>query len=474
MSSVPNAPAALTLTDTHADYPTEIFLPMDERSNDLRSISKDNCFDDNNRAQGQVSDSNSDTGNNTLYTWAGLNREGLLVTGTLYATTKLIAQATLIQQGIRLKHLQSIRAPSSIIYRCVSFCMQAWKNRNRLKRIDMLALSQQLALLLEAGLSLTQSLKILEQTSTKPKRKELLIGVRQALEEGVTFKDSLERYPKHFDRLYCGLIHMGERTGTLVEALKQIVSYQGAQETLKQHLKKSLSYPLTVLIIAFAITAALLVFVFPQFTAFFKTFNAELPWLTRGLLRFSQEFRHDGLYLCFLLITILYASRWTYKNNGHLRALSDKYIFGFPLLGSFLKKIITARFARTLSTTLNAGLPLLEAIEVAAGAIHNHYYNRAIKTLGDRIADGQSLEQAIKATQVFSPTVDQMIAVGEESGKLCEMLAHIANYYETEIQQRILTFNTLFEPTIMILLGILIGSLIFALYLPIFKLSSLF
>lgn len=409
----------------------------------------------------------------SIYDWEGINAEGELIKGNVCATSPSVAEAELIQKGIQLERIHLAKNKNFLFNNRTSIFARL-SRRQHLTQHDLMLFHRHLAMLLKAGLPLTRALTMLKDTTTKIKLTELIVSLYNQVIEGMSLKESMQKHANYFSTFYCSLVHVGERTGRLVEMLEQIANYQSGQEKQKQEIKKALRYPATVLFMAFFITFILLSFVFPKFIPFFKNFNAELPYLTKCLLVVSKNIGQWSALLFVLIGGLVYGVKKAYINNTNYQTWCDKKILEIPLLGNFLNKCFAARFTRTLATGLESGLPILEAVDIAVDLIQNRYYKDALSRLKDAITHGQSLQQAIKHTPLFSPTIMQMLFVGEESSMLHQMLYHIANEYEKELEQRILTFNTLLEPILMIFLGVIMGGLILALYLPIFKLSTLF
>lgn len=393
------------------------------------------------------------------YQWQGFNRNGEKLTGSLTASNLATAKIELRKQGVITKKITKQR----LSFRQIN---------KKITANDITLFSRQLANMIKAGLPLIQSFEILIKGYSNQAMKNLLQNVKKDIEAGLTLAESLHKHPQFFNALFCNLVDAGEKSGSLELMLTKLATYKEKMSTIKKRIKKMLTYPCTVLSIALFVTAALLILVIPQFEQLFKNFGAELPLLTRGIICLSQFFQTHWLIIAVTSIVAVYSFLYTLKRSQQHRQWLDKFSLKIPVLGIILTKVIIARFGWTLSITFAAGLPLLEALKLVAPVAGNFIYNQAINKVQEEIGNGQQLQTALANTALFPAMVIQMIAIGEESGTLEHMLTRVAAYYEEEVDTAISTLNNLLEPIIMSLLGLLVGVLVIAMYLPIFKLSS--
>lgn len=395
------------------------------------------------------------------YQWQGLNRHGEKLTGSLAAPNLAAVKIELRKQGVITKKISK-----QSFFSCLRFNKKITTN-------DITLFSRQMATLIKAGIPLIQSFETLIKGCKNQAMKTLLQIVKKDIETGLTLTESFRKHPSFFNTLFCNLVDAGEKSGSLEVTLTKLAVYKEKMGVIKRGIKKILTYPCAVLSIALFVTVALLTFVIPQFAQLFKTFEADLPLLTRGIIYLSQVFQNYWLIITGALLGIIYSPFYAFKRSQQFRQWLDKRLLKTPFLGVVLTKIIIARFAWTLSITFAAGLPLLEALKLVAQVTGNSIYTQAINDVWKEIGNGQQLQTALGSKALFPAMVIEMIAVGEESGTLEQMLTKIATYYEEEVDSAISTLNNLLEPIIMSLLGLLIGILIIAMYLPIFKLGSI-
>ncbi|MGQ3887735.1 type II secretion system F family protein [Legionella sp. CNM-1927-20] len=394
------------------------------------------------------------------YRWEGINRSGQKVSGFIESNSIAIAKAALRKQGIITNKV--IKKRKSLFDK---------KNR-KITTADITAFTRQLATMINAGIPLIQSFDIIARGQTNQKVKTLIEEIKKDVESGLTLTEALKKHPKYFNELYYNLVDAGEKSGSLDIMLGKIATYKEKIEKIKKKIKKALTYPIAVLVIAFLVTAALLIFVVPQFESLFKGFGADLPALTRGVISLS-EFFQAYWYIIFGVIGIsIYAFIRAKNTSAHFAHTIDRLMLKFPIIGPILQKAAIARFARTLSITFAAGLPLVDALRVVAGATGNIIYAQATDKIREEVSNGQQIRIAMENTHLFPSMVVQMIAIGEESGALEQMLAKVADFYEEEVDNAVDSLSSLIEPLIMSILGILVGGLVVAMYLPIFKLGS--
>tara|TARA_X000001036_G_scaffold44476_1_gene35539 strand:- start:1047 stop:2288 length:1242 start_codon:yes stop_codon:yes gene_type:complete len=393
------------------------------------------------------------------YKWYGKDKSGLTTEGQIFASSKTMAKALLLQKGNEPHKVWKKSKP-------------IFSNQKKLKPADVAIFSRQLATMLKAGVPLVQSFEIVGSTAENDKMREIIKEIHFEVASGSSLALSLAKHPKYFDKLYCGLVSSGESSGTLETMLDRIATYKEKSEKLKAKIRKALTYPTAVVFVAVIVTAILLIKVVPQFAATFKNFGAELPFYTRLILELSN-FTQDWWLVFTIGISILaYLFTITKKKSRTFSNFVDGAIIKIPIIGPILRNAIIARFSRTLSTTCSAGVPLVDALDSTAGAVGNYVYSKAIGNAKENIAAGSALSQSLSHTKLFPNVLMQMVAVGEESGTLDDMLGKVADYYEDAVDDAVENLSSLLEPLIMAILGILIGGLMIAMYLPIFLLGS--
>ena len=392
------------------------------------------------------------------FQWTGLNGSGQKIQGTIEAQSLAWAKAKLRQQGVITQTISKKRATF-------------W--HKKIKAHDITLFSRQLATIIQAGVPLTQSLDLIASGAAHPRLSTLITGIKINIETGLTFAESLRKHPILFNDLMCSLIDMGEQSGTLETMLIRIATYKEKLEQLKQKIKKALTYPMAILLLACLITIGLLIFVVPQYQSLFDSFGANLPFITRVVIALSQFCLKYWLIMFTLSGCTLYAFLYGLKHAPYFAQIINTCLFKCPFIGSVLKKAAIARFARTLSITSAAGLPLLKALQAVEQATGNLLFAKATQKIQTEIANGQSLQQAMHSTRIFPSMVIQMIAIGEGSGTLEKMLRNVADFYENAVDNDMDTLSSLLEPILMAILGVLIGGLVVAMYLPIFKLGSM-
>jgi type IV pilus assembly protein PilC len=301
---------------------------------------------------------------------------------------------------------------------------------------------------------------------------KLVLGIKADIEGGTSLHESLGKRPLYFDDLYVNLVEAGEQAGALENLLDKIATYKEKTEALKKKIKKALFYPAAVLVVAVIVTLILLIFVIPQFESLFKGYGADLPAFTQMVINMSRFVQDQGWLLIIFAVGAVFAFQYFYKRSRAMRELLDRLSLKMPVIGPILTKAAIARYARTLSTMFSAGVPLVEALESVAGATGNIVYSQAVLRMKDEVATGQRLQRAMENTGLFPNMVVQMIAVGEESGSLDEMSGKVATFYEQDVDNAVDAMSSLLEPLIMAILGVLVGGLVIAMYLPIFKLGA--
>lgn len=395
-----------------------------------------------------------------VYKWQGLNRKGKKVSGELNANSVLELKAQLRKQGITPGRINRKAKPL--------FGMGGDK---KILPVDIAVLTRQIATMLGAGVPLVQTIEMIGNGHNNGNMQKLLGNIGNKLQSGVPLSDCLREHPLYFDDLYCDLVNSGEQSGALETIYDRVATYKEKAEALKAKIKKAMTYPISVLVIAFVVTAVLLIFVVPVFKDIFDSFGAELPGFTLMVLaisEFMQAYWYFGLAGIF---AAGYLFKKAHRTSQSFRDSVDKNILKLPVIGDVLKKAAVARYARTLSTTFAAGVPLPDALESAAGASGNAVFRDAILDIRAEVTSGMQMNLAMRNCAIFPDMVIQMVAIGEESGAVDDMLAKVATVYEQEVDNAVDNLTTLLEPMIMAVLGVVIGGLIIAMYLPIFQIG---
>ncbi|MDP4944514.1 MAG: type II secretion system F family protein [Alishewanella sp.] len=394
------------------------------------------------------------------HTYKALNRKGEKKSGEIKAGSIAEGKALLRQQGL---------TPISVKKKAKSL----FGDEKKITAADISIVTRQIATMLGAGVPLVQSIDLIANGSDNKSLRILMQKISVKIQAGLPLSETLREHPKYFDELYCDLVKSGEQSGALDRIFDRIAIYKEKAEALKSKIKKAMFYPIAVLVIALIVTSILLIFVVPQFAEIFGSFGAELPAFTLFVLGISELMQSYWWVVLGIILLTGYLISKTYKNNLQFRTASDLFILKAPVIGNILNKAAVARFARTLSTTFAAGVPLIEALESAAGASGNEIYRNAIMEIRDEVSSGNQMHLSMKQTDRFPEMVIQMVSIGEESGALDSMLSKVANIYEQEVDDAVDGLTALLEPMIMAVLGVVIGGLIIAMYLPIFKLGNI-
>jgi type IV pilus assembly protein PilC len=380
------------------------------------------------------------------------------VRGKSLAASEAALRADLRRQGVAAT---KVKTPST-----------AFRSGGKVSQMDISVFARQLATMMAAGIPMVQAFEIVGNGNDKASMQRLILDIKAEVEGGTSLHEALAKHPLYFDDLFVNLVEAGEQAGALEALLDKVATYKEKTEALKKKVKKALFYPAAVLVVAVIVTVVLLLFVIPQFEALYKGFGADLPAFTQMVINLSRFVQQDGIYIAI----VLFAAGWSFfyfkKRSRAMRQFLDRLVLKFPVIGPILNKSCIARYARTLSTMFAAGVPLVEALESVAGATGNIVYETAVLRMRDEVSTGQRLQRAMEATGLFPNMVNQMIAVGEESGSLDEMSAKVATFYEAEVDNAVDAMSSLMEPLIMVVLGVLVGGLVIAMYLPIFKLGS--
>ncbi|HMB56349.1 MAG TPA: type II secretion system F family protein [Arenimonas sp.] len=342
----------------------------------------------------------------------------------------------------------------------------------RISSLDIAVFSRQIATMLASGVPMVQSFEILSGGQKNPRMKDMLEGVRDSLSGGSSLYESLGKYPVQFDELYRNLVRAGEGAGVLDTVLDTLATYKERIEALKGKIKKALFYPIGVLAIALLVSSILLIFVIPQFEEVFKNFGAELPAFTMMYVHASRFMVSYWWLVLLVVIGSIVGFMTIFKRSVKVQHFVDRFMLKVPVIGQILHQSAIARFSRTLALTFKAGVPLVEALDITAGATGSVIYNEAVKRISQDVAVGYQLNMAMKQVNIFPHMVTQMTAIGEESGALDTMLFKVADFYEQEVNNAVDALASLLEPFIMVIIGIMVGSMVIAMYLPIFKLAA--
>ncbi len=348
----------------------------------------------------------------------------------------------------------------------------AFSGKSKITTGDIAIFSRQLATMLASGIPLVQAFEIIGTGHENAAMQKLVLSIKADVEGGSSLAEALAKHPLYFDDLFVNLVEAGEQAGALETLLDKIATYKEKTEAIKKKIKKALTYPAAVLVVAFVVTTILLIFVIPAFEDLFQGFGADLPTFTRMVIDLSMFVRTQGWYLAIAIGAGIGAFLYFKKRSRAMRHWIDRMALKVPVVGPILEKAAIARYARTLSTMFSAGVPLVEALESVAGATGNIVYEQGVMQMRDEVATGTRLQQAMENTDLYPNMVIQMIAVGEESGSLDSMSAKVADFYEEEVDNAVDNLSSLLEPMIMAILGVLVGGLVVAMYLPIFKMGS--
>jgi type IV pilus assembly protein PilC len=392
------------------------------------------------------------------FSWEGMDRKGQKVKGRSLAPSELALKQDLRRQGVVATRIKKQST--------------ALKRGGRVRPEDIAVFSRQLATMLGAGIPLVQAFEIVGAGHEKPAMQKLVLDIKADIESGTSLHEALGKHPLYFDDLYVNLVEAGEQAGALETLLEKIATYKEKSEAIKKKVKKALFYPAAVLAVAVIVTLILLIFVIPQFESLFKGFGADLPAFTQMVISLSRFVQDNGIYLALVTGGATYAFMYFKRRSRKMREFLDRLSLKLPIIGPILVKAAIARYARTLSTMFSAGVPLVEALDSVAGATGNIVYENAVLKMKDEVSTGQRLQRAMENTGLFPNMVVQMIAVGEESGSLDAMSGKVASFYEEDVDNAVDSMSSLLEPLIMAILGVLVGGLVIAMYLPIFKLGA--
>ncbi|MBL3528028.1 MAG: type II secretion system F family protein [gamma proteobacterium endosymbiont of Lamellibrachia anaximandri] len=395
-----------------------------------------------------------------LYAWEGSDKRGSRITGETRASNVALVRAELRRQGVvPLK----IRKKSAPLF---------GSRKKKIGSGDIAIFSRQLATMMSAGVPMVQAFEIIGRGHENPSMQDLILAVKADVEGGTALANALKKHPLHFDDLFCSLVSAGEHAGVLESLLHKIALYKEKTESIKGKIKKALFYPIAVIVVAIVVTAIIMIFVIPQFEQLFRGFGADLPVFTRVVINIAHVVQNWWWAILGGVVLAGYLIGGTWKRSRAFRQRVDRILLKLPILGPILNKAAIARFARTLSTMSTAGVPLVEALESVSGATGNVVYSDAVLRMREDVATGQSLQLAMRQRNLFPNMVIQMVAIGEESGSLDDMLSKVADFFEEQVDNAVDALSSLLEPLIMVILGTLVGGLVVAMYLPIFKMGS--
>jgi len=391
------------------------------------------------------------------YLWEGKDKKGKVVKGEMKATSEAFVNSSLRRQGITVTKLKK---------------QSGFASKGKVSEKDITLFTRQLATMMKSGVPLLQSFDIVGKGHSNPAVAKLLLDIKSDVETGSSLSTAFRKYPLYFDQLFCNLIGAGEQAGILDTLLDRLATYKEKILAIKSKIKSALFYPISIVIVAFVITAVIMIFVVPAFKDLFSSFGADLPGPTLIVMAISDTFVQWWWAIFGSIGFAVWFFFYTWKRSISMQSTMDRLVLKIPVFGELIRKATIARFSRTLATMFSAGVPLVEALDSVAGASGNRVYYEATKKIQSEISTGTSLTIAMQNSDVFPNMVLQMTAIGEESGALDSMLSKVADFYEAEVDDAVDALSSLMEPMIMVVLGTLIGGLVVALYLPIFKLGE--
>lgn len=395
-----------------------------------------------------------------LFIYKGIDRKGNKVEGEISGSSQALIKAQLIKQGIRTKVLR--KKPKPLF----------GGGGKPIKPLDIAVFTRQMATMMKAGVPLVQSFDIVADGLDNPNMKKLIGDIRTDVAAGTGFAIALRKYPKYFDDLFCSLVEAGEQSGALETLLDRVATYKEKSEQLKAKIKKALTYPIAVVVVAIAVSMILLVKVVPQFADTFSSFGSELPAFTQLVLNLSESAQQWWYIIIGSIVGGVFLFKRMYNSSPGMRRSVDRLMLKAPIVGGITYHSILARYARTLSTTFAAGVPLIDALQSVSSATGNVIYEKGVLRVRDDVSTGIQLNSSMRSTGLFPGMMLQMVAIGEESGALDAMLDKAANYHEEIVDNTVDNLSSLLEPIIMSILGVLIGGMLIAMYLPIFQIGS--
>lgn len=391
------------------------------------------------------------------FAWEGVDKKGKKVRGDMVAAGDAVVNATLRRQGISVTKVKK---------------QSGLKGAKKITQKDIALFTRQLATMMKAGVPLLQAFDIVAKGHSNPSVQKLLLDIKAQVETGSSLTQSFSKHPLYFDALYCNLVNAGEQAGILDTVLDRLATYAEKMLAIKGKIKSALFYPISILVVAFVITAIIMIFVVPAFKDLFSSFGADLPAPTLVVMAISDFFVAYWWAIFGSLGGAIWFFFYTWKRSTKMQHIMDRFMLKLPVFGPLLEKSAIARWTRTLSTMFAAGVPLVEALDSVAGAAGNIIFYDATKKIQNEVSTGTSLTNSMQNVDVFPNMVLQMVAIGEESGALDSMLSKVADFYEAEVDDMVDALSSLMEPVIMVVLGVLIGGLVVAMYLPIFKMGA--
>jgi type IV pilus assembly protein PilC len=390
------------------------------------------------------------------FSWEGRDKQGKIVKGEMRTSGEAVVKTTLRRQGIQVTKVKKLRAPSS----------------RKITDKDITLFTRQLATMMKAGVPLLQAFDIVGKGHSNPSVSRLLLDIKMEVETGNSLTTAFRKYPLHFDALFCNLVQAGEAAGILDSLLDRLATYKEKIQAIKGKIKSALFYPISIIVVAFVITAVIMIFVIPAFKDLFTSFGADLPGPTLMVMAISDFF----VQFWYLIFGTVGGSIWfffyTWKRSQKMQMILDRLFLRVPVFGEVIRKATIARWSRTLATMFAAGVPLVEALDSVGGAAGNYVYLEATRRIQGEVSTGTSLTASMQNSGVFPNMVVQMVAIGEESGSLDSMLSKVADFFEAEVDDAVDALSSLMEPMIMVVLGTLIGGMVIAMYLPIFKMGQ--
>lgn len=390
------------------------------------------------------------------YSWSGKDKSGKVVKGEIRAGGEHVVMATLRRQGIQVSSVKKVSS----------------RGGSKITDKDITIFTRQLAVMMKAGVPLLQAFDIVGKGHANPSVGKLLLDIKTEVETGSSLSTAFRKYPQYFDQLFCNLVGAGEQAGILDSLLDRLATYKEKIIAIKGKIKSALFYPVSIIVVAFVITAVIMIFVIPTFKDLFKGFGADLPMPTQIVMNMSDVFVANWHIIFGTIFAVGWGTMTFYKRSTAAQNMVDRLMLRLPIFGEVIRKASIARWCRTLSTMFAAGVPLVEALDSVAGAAGNYVYFEATKRIQQEVSTGTALTVSMQNANVFPSMVLQMTAIGEESGALDSMLSKVADFYEAEVDEAVEALSSLMEPVIMVVLGGLIGGLVVAMYLPIFKMGQ--
>ena len=399
---------------------------------------------------------NANQAKETIFAWEGKDKSGKTIKGEMRAGGEALVSATLRRQGILVSKVKK----------------KTFSSGKKITDKDITLFTRQLATMMKAGVPLLQSFEIVAKGHSNPSVSKLIQDLRSDVETGTSLNQAFRKFPLYFDALFCNLVGAGEQAGILEDLLTRLAIYKEKTIAIKGKIKSALFYPISILVVAFVVTAVIMIFVVPAFKSVFTSFGADLPAPTLIVMAISDYFVKWWYLIFGGIFAFFYFFFQTWKRSEKMQRTMDTLLLKAPVFGPVIQKATIARWTRTLATMFAAGVPLVESLDSVGGAAGNFVYQDATKRIQTEVSTGTSLTAAMQNANVFPSMVTQMVAIGEESGALDQMLGKVADFYEDEVDEAVESLSSLMEPMIMAILGVLIGGLVIAMYLPIFKLGS--